>query len=254
MASGQSGLGDRPIGPLIVAREKGIPIKVIATVFQKSPFAIMSLASKPIRTVKELKGKSIAVSTSNRPLVLKLLADAGLAPDAVEIVPSSPDPSGLISGQIDAYTGYSTNQGVILQTKGAEIFSIQAHDLGLPETAGTLYGREDFLAQNRELVVNFLRGAVESWKWALANQEKTADLMVDTYGAPGLDRKAQLIEIKASAPFITAGAASTKGLLAIDTQLYASIIDLYRNVGMVKSGLSAAELCDPSFIDEALSA
>ena len=37
VASGQSQLGDRPIGPLIVASEKGIPIKVIGTVFQKSP-------------------------------------------------------------------------------------------------------------------------------------------------------------------------------------------------------------------------
>jgi NMT1/THI5 like len=33
VASGQSGLGDRPIGPIIVAREKGITIKVIGTVF-----------------------------------------------------------------------------------------------------------------------------------------------------------------------------------------------------------------------------
>ena len=42
VASGRSGLGDRPIGPIIVAREKGLPVKVIATVFQKSPYSIMS--------------------------------------------------------------------------------------------------------------------------------------------------------------------------------------------------------------------
>src|SRR5882672_5710340 len=90
VASGQSQLGDRPIGPLIVAREKGIPIKVIGTVFQKSPYSIMSLAKTPIKTVQELKGKTIAVATSGKPLILNLIMDAGLKPDDVKIVPSAP--------------------------------------------------------------------------------------------------------------------------------------------------------------------
>src|SRR6266567_4991507 len=45
VASGNSVLGDRPIGALLVARDKGIPIKVIGTVFQTSPYSILSLAS-----------------------------------------------------------------------------------------------------------------------------------------------------------------------------------------------------------------
>lgn len=249
VASGQSVLGDRPIGPLIVAREKGLPIKVIATVFQKSPFAIMSLASKPIRTVRELEGKTIAVATSNKPLMINLLKDAGLSERAVTMVPSSPDPSALVSGQIDAYSGYSTNQGVILQTRGIEIFSLNAHELGLPETAGTIYGREDFLAANRDLVVRFLKAAAASWRWTLDHPEKTAKLMVEKYGAPGLDYKAQLTEIQASKPFI---AADGRGLLSIDPALYERIIALYAKVGIVKSDMKATDLCDPSYVAAAL--
>lgn len=252
VASGRSGLGDRPIGPLIVAREKGLPIKVIATVFQKSPYSIMSLASKPIKTIKELKGKTLAVATSNRPLVLNLLRESGVDPQFVNMVPSSPDPSALVSGQIDAYTGYSTNQGVMLTTRGVAIYVINAHDLGLPETAGTIYGREGYLKENRDTVVKFLRASIRGWKWALANPEATTKLMVDKYGAPGLDYQAQLNEIKASAPFITAGAAETKGLLAIDLGLFDQIIDVYRKAGIVKSSMSSKDLCDDSFIQAAL--
>lgn len=249
VASGQMMMGDRPSGPIIVAREKGIPVKIIATVFQKSPFSIMSLASKPIKTIKELEGKTIAVATSNKPLMLNLLTDAGVALDKVNIVPSSPDPSALVSGQIDAYSGYATNQGVMLQTRGVEIFSLNAQDLGMPETAGTLYATEDFLKNNRETVVNFLKGAIAGWDWALKHPEETAHLMVDKYGSPGLDYTAQLTEIKASTPYITA---NKKGLLSIDPALYQQIIDLYRKVGFVKSGMTAADLCDTSFIDAAL--
>ena len=252
VASGQSGLGDRPIGPLILAREKGIPIKVIGTVFQKSPYSIISLAEKPIKTVKELVGKTVAVATSSRPLMLNLLRDAGVDPKAVNIVPASPDPSALVSGQIDAYTGYSTNQGVMLQTKGVNIHVLNAHDLGIPETAGTIYGREDYLAANRDLVVAFLRASKEAWGWALDNPEPTAKLMVEKYGAPGLDYKAQLTEIRDSKPYITASVGGTKGLLALDLALFEQIIELYRKVEIVKSPMKAADLCDPSFVEAAL--
>lgn len=252
VASGRSQLGDRPIGPLIVAREKGIPIKVIGTVFQKSPYAIMSLAKTPIKTLQELKGKTIAVSTSGRPLMLNLILDAGLKPEDVKIVPSSPDPAALVSGQIDGYCGYVTNQGVMLQSRGVQIFSLIAQDLGLPETTGTIYAREDFLAANRDLVVRFLKGAVDAHKWALANPEATAKMMVEKYGAPGLNYQAQLTEIKESKSYIEFGPGTTKGLLALDVPLYAKIIEIYRKVGIVKTDLKAAELCDSSFIDAAL--
>lgn len=249
VASGQSGIGDRPIGPIIIAREKGIPIKVIATVFQKSPYSIISLESKPIKTVKDLVGKTIAVATSGRPLMLNLLKDAGVDPKSVTMVPSSPDPSALVSGQIDAYNGYSTNQGVMLQTRGVKIHVLNVHDLGLPETVGTIYGREDYLAANRDLVVAFLKASIEGWKWALENPESTAKMMVEKYGNPGLDYTAQLTEVKDSKPYISPDG---KRLLAVDTATFASIIELYRKTDLVKSAMSVKDLCDTSFIEAAL--
>jgi len=254
VAAGRSQLGDRPIGPLLVAREKGIPIKVIGTVFQKSPYSIMSLAEKPIKSVKELKGKTIMVSTSGVPLMRNLIAEAGLSADDVKMVPSSPDPAALVSGQIDGYCGYITNQGVMLETRGVKIHALNAQDLGIPETSGTLYGREDFLTANKELVVKFLKGAVEAWNWALSHPDETARLMVDKYGAPGLKYEAQLAEIKVSKDYIAAGAGKDKGLLALDVALYDKIIDVYRKAGIVKSKMTAAELCDPSYIEAALKA
>lgn len=252
VVAGRLQLGDRPSGPLVIARERGMPIKIIANAFQRSPMSIMSLASKPIRSVQQLKGKTVAVATSNQPLVINMLREAGVDPSDVDLVPSSPDPSALVSGQIDAYSGYSTNQGVMLETRGVKIFSLNAGDLGMPETAGVIYGRQDYLDSHRQQVVNFLRGAIEGWAWALANPEKTARLMVDKYGAPGLNYDAQLAEIKASAPYLRAGKSAK--LLALDLDVYGRIIEMYRKAGMVKSNLTANDLCDSSFINAALAA
>jgi hypothetical protein len=78
--------------------------------------------------------------------------------------------------------------------------------------------------------------------------------MVEKYGATGLNYQAQLTEIKESTPYIDYGPAKTKGLLALDVPLYGKIIEIYRKVGMVKGGMTAEQLCDPSFIDAALTA
>lgn len=251
VAAGRSQLGDRPSGALLIARDHGIPIRIIGAVFEKSPYSVISLASKPIDTIKSMEGKTIAVSTSGRALVEYLLHSGGIDPSSVHLVPASPDPSALVAGQIDGYVGYSTNQGVMLQTRGVKIHVFNAADHGLPDSTGVLYGRADFLAANRPLVVDFLRGAIAGWKWALANPAKDAHLMVDKYGAPGLKYVAQHTEILASTPYIEGGIAKTKGLLSLDMDLFAKMIDVYRKVGMIKGNMTVQELCDPTFVEEA---
>src|SRR5258708_28901573 len=187
-------MGDRPTGPILLGGEKGMRIKVIATVFQTNPFAIMPLANKPIKTVKELAGKTVAVSSDRQALMAPLLRDAALDPASVTLVPSSPDPAALVAGTIDAYCGYATNQGVMLKTRGIDIYTLYVQDLGMPETSGTIYATEAFLAANRDLVVKFLRAAVASWTWALVHPADAARLLVAKYGAPRLDIHAQFTQ------------------------------------------------------------
>ena len=252
VASGRAELGDRPVGPLLIAREKGIPIKIIGNVFQKSPFSIMSLESKPIRVLADLKGKTIAVGSTARPTMLNLFRENGIDPDSVTMVPAAPDPFALVSGQLDAYTGLSTNQGVMLEARGIKIVSLNLFDLGVPETSGVIYGREDWLAANRATAVAFLRAATESWKWALDHPEDTAKLTVEKFGSAGLEYTPQLMELKASRPYIEPGAG--RGLLSIDMAAYGKTIALYRKTGLLKSDMKVEDLCDPSFIDAALKA
>jgi ABC-type nitrate/sulfonate/bicarbonate transport system substrate-binding protein len=251
VAAGNSQLGDRPSGALLLARDHDIPIRIIGAVFQKSPYSLISLASKPIATVKDMVGKTIAVPTSGRPLVVYLLQAAGLDTASVNLVPASPDPAGLVAGQIDGYMGYSTNQGVMLQTRGVDIHVLNAQDNGLPDAAGVIYGRQDFLQANRPLVVDFLRGAIKGWQWALSHPEQDAHLMVEKYGAPGLKYEAQHSEIVASKPYVEAGLGSRQGLLALDMDLFGNMIEVYRKVGMISGKWGLSDLCDPSFIDEA---
>jgi ABC-type nitrate/sulfonate/bicarbonate transport system substrate-binding protein len=248
VAAGRSALGDRPVGSLALAREKGIPVKVIGTVFQRNPFAMLSLPENPIRTVKDMVGKTLAVSPSARPLLTNLFKDNGIDPAAANIVPAAPDPSALVTKQIDGYMGYETNQGVMLKTRGIDVVILNMHDLGFPETAGTIYAREDFLQDNKEVTVAFLRAAAKAWQWTIDHPEEATKLTVEKYGVSGLDPKAVMGEIVASKSFIDAGVAQTQGLLSLDMALYDKVLDTYRKAEIIKSNMKATDLCDPQYI------
>lgn len=247
VAAGKSAMGDRPSAALIVARDRGIPVRIIGSVFQKSPGSIMSPAAKPIRSIKELSGKTLALPASARPLLNQMLKEAGVDAKTVNVVPVGTDPGILASGQVDAYYGYSTNQGMMLRLRGVNLHVLNMTDAGAPNLVGALYAREDFLRDNRDATVRWLRASIRSWEWALANPEKTADLLVNKYGAPGLDRAQQLAELKESTEFIR-GPGAKNGLLWIDNAIIQAEIEQMRAVGLIKSGLTAAELCDPQYI------
>jgi len=248
VAAGRSAIGDRPVGSLALAREKGIPVKVIGTVFQRNPFALFSLPEKPIRSVQDMVGKTLAVSPSARPLLANLFKENGIDQRAVSIVPAAADPSALVNKQVDGYMGYETNQGVLLGVQGIPIVILNFHDLGMPETAGTLYAREDFLTANKASVVAFLRASAKAWQWTIDNPEEAAKLVVEKYGVSGLDPRAVLGEIKASKPFIQAGVAQRQGLLSLDMPLYDKVLDTYRKAELIKSNMKATDLCDPQYI------
>lgn len=248
VAAGRAALGDRPVGSLALAREKGIPVKVIGTVFQRNPFAMLSLPEKPIRSVQDMVGKTLGVTSSARPLMANLFKENGIDAKSVNIVPAASDPSGLVNKQIDGYMGYETNQGVMLKVQGIPVVILNMHDLGFPETAGTIYAREDFLAPNKASVVAFLRAAAKSWQWTLDHPEEATKLMVEKYGVSGLDPRAVLGEIEASKPFIQAGIAQRQGLLSLDMALYDKVLDTYRKAELIKSDMKATDLCDPQYI------
>jgi NitT/TauT family transport system substrate-binding protein len=139
----------------------------------------------------------------------------------------------------------------MLKTRGVEVVILNMHDLGFPETAGTIYAREDFLKDNKDVTVAFLRAAAKSWQWTIDHPEEATKLTVEKYGVTGLDPKAVMGEIIASKPFIEAGVAKTQGLLSLDMTLCDKVLDTYRKADIIKSAMKATDLCDPQYITAA---
>ena len=89
---------------------KGMAIKTVGTIYRRDPAAIMVLDELPIKSPKDLEGKSVAMTAGSAqfqqwPAYVK---GAGIDPNKIKIV--NIDPAGvgaaLVSGKVDAIGGY----------------------------------------------------------------------------------------------------------------------------------------------------
>lgn len=236
VASGQVMTSDSDVEGVIRNRISGVPVKAFAAIMQKAPGAIMSLPSKPIRTLQDFPGKTIALPNATRPQVDILLKSAGIDPSTVNYVPVGTDPGILAAGQVDGYYGWATNQGVMLKERGVDIVVAYMNDLGLPGYAGVLYATDESIDTKSDLITRWLKAEIKGWQWFLDNPDAMAKLMVDKYGQRGLDLKAQTAEAGVYKDFIPVGDAAKNGLLWIEPSVFQQGIDFSIKAGDLKEG------------------
>ena len=95
----------------------GAALKIVGAQYQKNPDVIMSLASRPIRNLKDIVGKRVGVQANIRSVWNAFLAVNHLQGKVVT-VPVQDDPSLVVSGDIDGFLGFYTNEAVTLEVKG----------------------------------------------------------------------------------------------------------------------------------------
>jgi len=250
VASGQAlvGLSDPiSVAPAIV--NEGAPLKIIGTTYQKNPFSILSLADKAnIVTPQDMVGKRIGVQSGNETLFAALLDVNGIDPDSVTVVPVEYDPSPLITGDVDGFLAYVTNESVIVESQGYDVTNLLYADNGLEFATESFVVSQDSIDNNREALKAYLYASILGWKDAIADPQGSADLAVDTYGKDlGLDPAKELKQAEAANGLIVTDETDANGLFTISDALIASNLDVVKASGTT---IAADDLFDMSLLDE----
>lgn len=245
VAGGRADLGDEDNITLLQAQAKGLPLVAFATVFQKSPYSCISQADKPIHTLADFAGKTIAIDAAGRAQLEPALKTAGVT--GVNIVPAGPDPTQLVTGQVDGYFGYSTSQGVALEQKGLKVVYAFVADLGFGGYNNVLMATKDTLDQRHEDLVRFLRAVIMGYEFAAKDPDYAAGLTVDKYGPPGASLSTEKAVARAQLPLIK----TAKGPLWIETGRMQTIIDEQVKAGTITKALKADDVMTTSVLEAA---
>jgi NitT/TauT family transport system substrate-binding protein len=193
------GLGS---GPSMAFAVKGSPVVAVAA-FAGEPrnISVVVAANSPIKTVADLKGKLLSVTTAGSLtdwLVHRLSAQEGWGTDGIRTVALGgfePSVPALKTGQIDGIMA-ATEAGYLLEEKGEGRILTGMEDYAPKFHTHVIFARKALVAQQPDLVKRFLQGFFASVAYMKANKDATSAVAEDVlHESPAVASKTYDYEI-----------------------------------------------------------
>ena len=171
------------LSSLILKRNQGDKVVVLAPIFQKSPLTLISLKTSNINTPKDLEGKRIMIGYDNVEL-FAMLKKEGVNRDLIEIKkPSWNIESLLLTDEAEALVSYITNEPYVLQKKNIEYNILSPQKYGIDFYGDCLFTSEDEIKKHPLRVAAFRDASIRGWEYALNNLDEAVALIRNKYDA-----------------------------------------------------------------------
>ncbi|MDQ6969221.1 MAG: ABC transporter substrate-binding protein, partial [Mariprofundus sp.] len=164
---------------VLLSRAAGKPVVIVASFFQHSPQVIYTRAD--IQQPADLRGKRVMMQTG----FLTIEVQAMLQHEGLDTADYQRLPIGtiddLLAGRTDAFPGYSSNEGFLLQQMKIPFNSFEPREYGIDFYGDTLLTTEAELQSKPERVAAFRRATIKGWEYALEHQSELIALIKRKY-------------------------------------------------------------------------
>jgi NitT/TauT family transport system substrate-binding protein len=231
----------------LYAREKGLPLVTIAMSQQMTPFAFVTYDDSGIKSVKDFKGKKVAVwFTGPQYTLYSLLAHEGVDRKDVQIVAQPFSMQPYIDKQYDVAIVTLYNELNTLKEQGINnIRLFLPDDSGVTTQQDSLVTSDKMVKEKPQEVQAFLDATLKGWKYAFQHKQEAIDILMAS--GSGLDRKHQELMLDEIERVMTAKLGSTEGLGAIDMKAIAEVQDSLLKYGALKKPVDLKAAFDSSF-------
>jgi ABC-type nitrate/sulfonate/bicarbonate transport system substrate-binding protein len=170
--------------------EPPLGIVAIALVGQRGQQGFAVLADSGIETPADWAGKRAGYKgTQPTPDFLAILNSVGVNPGEVETVKVGFEPQVLTEGTVHIFPVFVSNEPDTLRNLGYAVKVFEAAEFGAPTLGLTYVTTRDYLAQNPDIVLRFLKAALRGIEYARDNPDEATDIVMQY--APQEDRDHQ---------------------------------------------------------------
>lgn len=157
-------------GSLMLAAAKDAPAKAIMSLLNTSGFGVIFLKESGIQTIKDLEGKSLAVTPGDALTQLwpAVVAANNLNADKIQLVQmdAAAKPVAVMEKRVDALLGGIDDQFFLIKYKGFEPGQIRFADVGVNTIGMTILVHPDLIKENAEAIRGFVRATIRGWEEA----------------------------------------------------------------------------------------
>jgi NitT/TauT family transport system substrate-binding protein len=188
--TGRADIGIADTGVVLAGIARGAKVKIIGMIFDETPQNIFSRADTPLRTPKDLVGKSIGAppGDSQRMAWPAFARQNGIDPNSVtwvNIEPTAKVPA-VAAKRVDGVADLLTGQPNYEQALGADkVVTMPWSRFGFNMYSMAFIASEETLAKKPEQVRAFLRAAYAGWRDVMTDREPS--LAIYKKRAPEID-------------------------------------------------------------------
>lgn len=182
LRSGNIDVGSTAGSAALLARANGSPIKVIDLYSQPEWSALVTTKDSGITKVRDLKGKSVAVTKGTDPyfLLLQALKQEGISAKEVTVqnLQHADGRTALDKGQVNAWSGLDPIMASA-EVENQDVLFYRNLDFN---TYGFLNATESFLKDNPDAAQAIVNVYEYARQWALANTEEATTIVEEESG------------------------------------------------------------------------
>lgn len=169
---------------LILDKYNNKDIVFVSSIFQQSPLILISLKSKNINKISDLKNKKImitddAVQTATIKSILN--SDKDFEFSSLKIIPHSGDINDLINNKTDVMACYLSNEPYLLSKKGIDFNYFTTNYLNINFYEGIVFTSQNEALMNPYRVQSFDKASLMGWEYAFSNIEESAKIIFEKY-------------------------------------------------------------------------
>lgn len=225
---------------VLLARAEGVPIKVLAAIFQHSPLALIVMRNSGIKSFSDLRGKRIMMIPGGLNAdISAALGSAGLSTQDFVKQDISYDINDLVNGTTDAFSGYITDQTHQLDLMRVPYRVLHPKEQGVDFYGDILATTEKMVDEHPEKVSAFTRASMKGWEYALENIDETIGIILSKYNSQNFSLQHLQFEAKKTKEMIESDVVSI-GFMR--TQRWQLIADVYTKQGLLPKDFDISAL------------
>jgi NitT/TauT family transport system substrate-binding protein len=193
IAAGQFDVGHAVTSVMILQNAKGLPLQSIAQLTYRNTMGVLVLADSPIKTPKDLEGKTVGVTPSSGevPFLPVFAKNAGLDLSKVKLVNMNIEVRyrALMDKQIDAMTDFGISAIPPLVTQGYPVRCMLYSNYGMDFYESSLMATPKIIKEKPEILQAIVDGAMEAVTFSLLNPEEALDIFMKEVPEAGMSAK-----------------------------------------------------------------
>lgn len=230
--------------------KEGVPLVGIAAMYQKNPQIFMAHKSQGFKSLADLKGHPIMVSSFARDAYWPWMkmkfgyTDDQIRPYTFNLAPFLHDATVI-------QQGYVTNEPFTAEKAGSDPQVFLFADEGYKDYAHLISVRRDTLEKRRDVLQRFINASIEGWQQFLhGDPSKAFELIRQANPEMTLESLAHSREALVQHGIVESGDALTLGIGAMTDARWKQLFDEMVKAGMYPADVSYKAAYDLSLVDK----